>query len=257
LAVVAYLDESGTHNSSTCTVVAGYAGLQEQWLAFEKDWVAVLTKFKVTTIHGVELAAFKRQFKTWDDDRRTELLESIASLVSRHQLLAISACMINQDYDDAYASLPKRIQIDSKYAHCFRCCMVKVGSFVRELLPGAKVHYVLEDGHRNKGDARRLFDLSKKSEVSLSRWPLGDITFAGKVDYGALQLADLLSYSAYRYSTAYLAAGRNHVEAHKNLVTIWGASPHIDVLITREEMERTAHHLEAIVHHRTRKGGRS
>jgi hypothetical protein len=247
LVVVAYLDESGTHGSSTCTVVAGYAGLQERWLEFEKDWREITGRYGVTVVHGIELAIFKKRFRDWNDARRTDFLSEIGALVTKHQLLGVNACLINRDYEEAYRNLPKRIQIDSKYAHCFRCCMIKIGSFVREQLPGVRARYVLEDGHKNKGDALRLFELSKQSETSRRRWPLHDIRFASKEDYGALQLADLLAYSAYRYTTAYVAAGNRYVEPHKNLVTIWESSPHIDILITREEMEHTALQLERIV----------
>ena len=40
--LTAYLDESGTHEASPISVMAGYLGTVDQWHAFEADWTALL-----------------------------------------------------------------------------------------------------------------------------------------------------------------------------------------------------------------------
>jgi hypothetical protein len=53
-----HLDESGTHDQSPISVMAGYLGTATQWQRFETDWTALLRKAGVPHIHAVE--PFKR-----------------------------------------------------------------------------------------------------------------------------------------------------------------------------------------------------
>jgi hypothetical protein len=57
------------------------------------------------------------------------------------------------------------------------------------------VDFILEDGHRNIGDARRIFD-QVKAEVPEIGGLLGSFAVAGKRDFPGLQVADALVSSA-------------------------------------------------------------
>ena len=45
--LITYLDESGTHDQSPISVMAGYLGTDTQWKQFEADWTALLRKAEV------------------------------------------------------------------------------------------------------------------------------------------------------------------------------------------------------------------
>jgi hypothetical protein len=66
------------------------------------------------------------------------------------------------------------------------------------LNPLGSVNYVLESGHSNAGDARRVFDEYKKEKESTWGSSLGTISFGAKKDVPALQAADFIAYWAYK-----------------------------------------------------------
>jgi hypothetical protein len=88
----------------------------------------------------------------------------------------------------------------------FRACLNFVPSFLtsayslsghRDLANETAINFVLEDGHANAGDVRRLFDLYK-SDI-LPEWA----HWVGKLDISrehspGLQAADFLAYTVYR-----------------------------------------------------------
>jgi hypothetical protein len=61
--LTAYLDESGTHETSPVSVMAGYLGTADQWRAF--DWTAILQAAGPRYVHAVDLFKRTKQFKEW------------------------------------------------------------------------------------------------------------------------------------------------------------------------------------------------
>lgn len=50
-----YLDESGTHDTSPISIMAGYLGTAKQWGAFDAEWIALLRSAGVGHVHAVDL----------------------------------------------------------------------------------------------------------------------------------------------------------------------------------------------------------
>jgi hypothetical protein len=106
----------------------------------------------------------------------------------------------------AEGSRPRRSRLDSKYGVCFRACLAFAPSFiVSELQHAGKalraqettIDFVLENGHRNVGDARRLFDLFKADALPEWRHLVGVFNVSKKDSPGA-QAADFLAYCVYQ-----------------------------------------------------------
>lgn len=89
---------------------------------------------------------------------------------------------------------------------CFRACLAFAPSYIAselQLLGEAQepqkttINFVLEDGHRNVGDARRLFNLFKANALPEWQHFVGAFDVSRKNSPGA-QAADFLAYCLYR-----------------------------------------------------------
>ena len=66
------------------------------------------------------------------------------------------------------------------------------------------MNFILESGHRNAGDALRVFNEVKADKKLEWRDAMGTLTFGGKDGFPALQAADLFAYWHYKAVSDYL-----------------------------------------------------
>jgi hypothetical protein len=203
-----YLDESGTHAESPISVMAGYVGTSEQWQAFETDWTALVRKAGVQHIHAVDLFKRTKQFKGWKAEDVNALAVSLDGVIAAHLQVGFSVIVRDDDYKNIYGAgpHPRRLAKDTKYGVCFRACLAFVPSYIASefalaqqtaLAQQATINFVLEQGHRNTGDAQRLFKLFKAD--ALPEWQdfVGTMDLSTK-DSPGTQAADFLAYCVYR-----------------------------------------------------------
>jgi predicted RNA-binding protein with PUA domain len=68
----AYVDESGTHDTSDYTLVAGWVGHAERWDTFENKWKILLARYGIPYIHCKDLRQGTKLFRdkrVWPPDR--------------------------------------------------------------------------------------------------------------------------------------------------------------------------------------------
>ena len=206
--LTAYLDESGTHETSPISVMAGYLGTADQWRALDGDWSALLQAAGLRHVHAVDLFKRTKQFRKWPADRVNALAVQLDGLIARHMQLGFSVIIRDDDYRKIYVegARPRRSRLDSKYGVCFRACLAFAPSYIASELQLAgeaqraqetTINFVLEDGHRNVGDARRLFDLFKADALPEWQHFVGAFDVSKKDSPGA-QAADFLAYCVYR-----------------------------------------------------------
>jgi hypothetical protein len=206
--LTAYLDESGTHDTSPISVMAGYLGTAAQWQDFDADWTALLQTAGLRHMHAVDLFKRTKQFKEWPAERVNAFAIELDGVIARHMQLGFSVIIRDDDYRTIYVEgeRPRRSRLDSKYGVCFRACLGFAPSFIASELQiageaqarkEATISFVLEDGHRNVGDARRLFDIFKADALPEWQHFVGafDVT---KKDSPGTQAADFLAYCVYR-----------------------------------------------------------
>ncbi len=203
-----YLDESGTHAESPISVMAGYVGTSAQWDGFEADWTALVRKAGVKHMHAVELFKRTKQFKGWKAEDVNALAVSLDGVIARHLQVGFSIIVRDDDYKNIYGTgpHPRRPAKDTKYGVCFRACLAFVPSYIASeftlaqqiaLAQETTINFVLEQGHRNAGDAQRLFKLYKAD--ALPEWQrfVGTMDVSTKGSPGT-QAADFLAYCIYR-----------------------------------------------------------
>jgi len=206
--VTVHLDESGTHAESPISVMAGYVGTSAQWAELEADWRAVVQKAGVEHIHAVDLFKRTRQFKGWKAEDVNALAGSLDGVIAKHLQLGFSIIVRDDDYKTVYGAgpHPKHPPKDSKYGILFRACLAFVPSFIASELKLANqaslakrttINFALEGGHRNVGDARRLFELYKADALPEWQSLVGTLDISTKDAVGS-QAADFLAYTVYR-----------------------------------------------------------
>jgi hypothetical protein len=149
----------------------------------------------------------------------------------------IAAILHPSDYDEIYRAgdLPRRARRDTQYGLCFRVALWRAMLYLRDRQEDWPLGVVMEDGHRNVGDAIRVY-----SEISDGMYPayrglFGSISFLNKDCCLPLAAADHFAYSLFRFSSGatgdpeqhYMPAG---AADPPYIVTI----PMARVLITRD-----------------------
>lgn len=198
----AYIDESGTHDGSVVTVMAGFVATQEQWTALERDWTFLLRMQGLTHVHAVDLFHTDGEFKGWTVNRKIQFAEALERLCMQYTRFGFAARMANADYERVFiaGNRPKKPQLDSRYGVCFRLCLSFIPKMIDEVIEtsGIELHVILEAGHKNAGDARRLYDLFKKQADPALTKAVSSLAFADKKSCIPLQAADIIAYPIFR-----------------------------------------------------------
>jgi Protein of unknown function (DUF3800) len=193
-----YLDESGTHDDSPIMLMGGFLANTEQWESFNNEWQSLLKSFGIQSCHAVDLKHHTKQFKGWSVDKRKEFILEANRIIQEQLELGVTTIIRKDDYDSIYksASNPQKLRKDSKFGVLFRGCLSFIVSVVTtdfELAKQSTINFILEDGAKNSGDAKRLFELGKSNNLPEWSHLLGSLTFGQKQSYG-LQAADLVVY---------------------------------------------------------------
>jgi hypothetical protein len=207
--VTVYIDESGTHDSGV-TVMGGWVGSLAQWYAFDPKWLKLLRRNKLTYFHSRKMRQTKGEFKDWKREKKFAFTQSAADIALKTLEFGFTIALPDAAYYEHYIAnqRPKEIQLDSRYGLCFRFCVSLIPGLAKDAFKGRDldINFVLESGHKNAGDAERIFNRVKKqgltnpNEVEIVKM-LNVISFADKVKFPGLQIADVNAYSAYQHES--------------------------------------------------------
>ena len=203
-----YLDESGTHEGSAATVMAGLMANTKQWQRCERALKRVKKAYGFKIFHAKDFRALRGEFAGWSEARCIGCLNELGIACSDLMLMATCA-LPNAAYDAHYRNgdRPKKLRLDTKYGLCFRYLLYQfVGEAVRRTaekhISKAQIHFVLESGHPNGGDAQRIFSEVKADIGRMGFDILKTISFAGKHEADPLMVADFLAFGTYRQETS-------------------------------------------------------
>jgi hypothetical protein len=198
--VVTYIDEAGTHGPAPHMVMGALVGRLGQWSYFDKKWRKMLRRNRIAYFHSKEWKHKQGPFKGWKDDKRAALIERASDIQRDTTLFGLTVKIQQEDYIRNYKSgdRPKKVPLDSMYGLCFRHVVVFVVDTLAKSLNrnDIEVSFVLEAGHKNAGDAVRIFD-QMKNDKSGRPVALGTLALEGKKKFYGLQGADLVSHTFY------------------------------------------------------------
>lgn len=207
--VTVYIDESGTHGSGV-TILGGWVGSLGQWAAFDRRWVKHLRRNGLTYFHSRKMRQTKGQFEGWSRAKKSAFMQTAADLGLKNLEFGFTIALPDAAYRDFYIAgyRPREIPLDSAYGLCFRYCLSLIPGFAKDAFKGREldINFVLESGHKNAGDAERIFNrvkeqgLTNPAEVEIVKM-LNVISFADKARFPGLQVADVNAYSAYQHES--------------------------------------------------------
>jgi len=85
--LTAYIDESGTHDGSPVTVIAGYLSIPERWAAFEMEWAGFLEDLQTDHLHAIDLFHGKGSFKGVPLSRRLDIGDQATMIARKHAIV--------------------------------------------------------------------------------------------------------------------------------------------------------------------------
>jgi hypothetical protein len=191
--LIAYFDESGTHGPSEIMVLSGFLGRLDQWTRFEERFAALKKRHGFRVFHAVEFRAQKGEFKTWTGQQMKALVDDLRPLISFGLTDSVAVTLDNSSFKEHYKLEPTRL--DSAYGLCFRTCLYYLMmQAIRRKHNGKlpQLHVVLEAGHRNSGDAERIFKEVQKEYGKLGI--LRSLKLAKKDECDPIMIADLAAY---------------------------------------------------------------
>lgn len=198
MVLTAYYDESGTHAGSPATVLAGFVGSTNDLVEFEIEWSKVLRKHNLTYPRAKHLFHRQGQHKRWADEQAEHLWNDLMYVFQeRKDIFASKTILREDDYKMFYVmdGASRKERLDTRYALCLRAFL----HFLPEMakIGGSTINFILEAGHKNAGDALRVFNEMKADKNLQGRHNMGFLSFGTKPDSPALQAADLLAYMSY------------------------------------------------------------
>ena len=194
-----YIDESGTHDNPHAMLLAGYVGRLGQWLTFERKWQNLLDRFKVEHFHARDLRVPQGRggvFSHLTVSERELFLAMGRSIIEKNTMFGFTTVLKHDEYENIYvAGHRPAVQLDTKYAVCFRVFL----SYVPQLIRGSlgrddlTVHIIQEEGAAGIEDCKRVYGLYKAlADDSQAPSIMGELSSSGKGSMG-LQAADFLS----------------------------------------------------------------
>lgn len=211
-----YMDESGTHDDSAATVMAGVMANATQWARFEAEFKALKKKYGFRIFHTKKFKRRRGDFKNLDVVKQLALVKDLGALSANSFRDSVTFTLNNVEYEALYkgGDKPRRLRIESRYGLCFRNCVLyfimEAVKRADEFMAPPKLHFVLESGHRNWSEVRDIFGEMKREIKAVSSYDwLGDITFADKDACDPLMMADFLAHMAWMRASGNLPYPQN------------------------------------------------
>jgi hypothetical protein len=203
LIYTAYLDESGTHTGAPVMVMGGVLATARQWETFEGEFSRIKARYGFKVFRTKELKDRSGNFAGWTAEQCLALMTDMAAITSNAFTEGVAMMIDPSEFEQDYRAgeKPKKLRLDSLYGLAFRQCLI---FFAREMAKRQHrrkyppLYLVLESGHRNIGDAIRIFDETKKELDAGKFASLQTITVADKEQCDPLMMADFIASATYQ-----------------------------------------------------------
>jgi len=198
----AYLDASGTEHDQPVLAVAGFIGLAEEWLAFERIWRKRLSKDGFECFHMREI---NRTFKGRGAARRGLLLD-LAAIIEGHVTRKVGCCVVNEGIRQMPAVDKKRWHVNA-YSLGGRSCAAQIRLWAETKGARSLPRFVFEEGDAGRGELIKI--LKRDGFQSPTFDPKKDREKNGCVVRGCvpLQASDLFAYAVFEPARKIEAAG--------------------------------------------------
>lgn len=193
-----FYDESGTHDGSPVTTIAGWIFATDHARPCWQAWSAELAEKNMPAFHANQFDHFARANK-WTKNEYNEFVGRLAAILKKYAWFGLSASVITADYNKLPAWLKKRI--GDRYHFCFHALMHELQERLRHTT--APMPPLLFFEIKDKVIGRTLDDF-----VAMNDYNLGTLIFADKQCVPMLQTADFLVYEVNHWLDDRLLSGK-------------------------------------------------
>jgi hypothetical protein len=197
--VKAYIDEAGTHGSAPHMTMGALVGRINQWVHFNREWEKMLRQNGIEYFHTKKWKDSDGPFKGWNRANKAALIVRASDILRDTTSFGVSVKVRQQDYEENYklGERPKKIPLDTMYGLCFRYLADFITNMAARTFEGEDVEnsFILESGHKNAGDAIRIFNQLKNGADNPGIFR--SIIFEGKKNQYGVQGADLVSHTTF------------------------------------------------------------
>lgn len=203
LLFTAYFDESDTHGPAPTLIMAAFLGSVRQWELFGRRIKGIQRRNGFKVFHAKDFRALRGEFQGWSAHKCADLINDIAVAIRDNLKEGVTIVLPSALYETEYRGgiVPKGARLDSQYGVCFRICLLQLIKIFIEDKKRHKLHIVIESGHKNVGDACRIFEEVKREYADLGLTILGDITVAQKSERMELMIADFQAHASHLSET--------------------------------------------------------
>jgi hypothetical protein len=191
-----YLDESGTHDSSSYAVVAGLVTDRDGFLSLDDEWVDLLARYKVEPpLHMTEFGQHGRHGHL-NYKERSKLLWEAVEIINRYKKYSIAATLGREKYEKI---IPVKVrQHFSQYVFCFVLCAAANHQILELAKYKDDIPYILHHGNPRAGDILAAHQACLNRQRTGIPFHMRSIQFDDGSRLGTLQAADMIAWGVRR-----------------------------------------------------------
>lgn len=205
----AYIDESGTHDSSAYIVIGGLIVSSTNSVGFQNAWRQALLRAEVPYSHMREFTQSVGPFAKWRSEKREfepqrqAFMKDLCDCVITNVCYTFGAVLTRAHYD-ALVPADLREAMGSPYTFLGRYCIARVGVWAQNQGIADQVNLIFEQGQPHSS-LKLQHNLLSANERAKEEFRLGVLSFADKRDEHhpedamALQAADLVAYELLKH----------------------------------------------------------
>jgi hypothetical protein len=192
-------------------VMGGTFARAQQWESFREKFDEIRQRYGFRVFHTIKFKRRSGDFVGWSREKCLILANELAHLTNTYISDGCAVSLINEHYKRDYVQQQiNEIRWDSKYGLCFRISLLHFISQIYKRKYRGKfplLHIVLEAGHKNYGDAERIFFEVKKEFGELGFDSLRTISKMEKDQSAELMIADFVAHTTYQMQSRSIATG--------------------------------------------------
>ena len=193
---IAYIDESDTHGPAPDMVMLAMLSTAGRWERCSRTWARIRQQFGFTVFHATEFRALRGEFEGWPAEKCFDILMQFGQMGADHLTECFTVSLAHDVYKAHFlGNRPPKMHQTSQYGICFMGVLDGLMRTVMSYGPQSKLSVVVESGHKNAGDTRRLFDDRKKRLDALGIDLLRTHDLEQKDSSPLLQFADVTAHA--------------------------------------------------------------
>lgn len=237
--LIAYFDDSGTHDSSDVVLWQGAIGNQYQWALLDELWAQKLrdpspNKNPIRRFHMTDCHNSTGEFLGWSRTATDYLAQELGDIIKRAGIQSICSAVSRKDWDELIFGDWRRCFGDAEQ-QCIWGCFADVTNWAKTRNADSMAFIFDDRPHRN-AQVKHVYDIFRRGvHEDLS---LDSISFVSSSKFYPLQAADLLAWEHYQYVNDALKQGLKHPPKRRHMARILAQNRYFIRFANRAEIKR-------------------